>query len=373
MKRTTLITIFTVLLFSCGEQTAPNSPVSGQLLNLAKDTQIYLDYLTATQIVPHDTAVVDAEGNYSFNNPIEKMGYYRLKISDQNFINLILEKGESAKVNGDASNLVETYSVDGSSESKKLKVFNDIIKANAIAQDSINRIYQANKNDPNLFIELQKASFNTINKMNSSFIKLINENPASLVSLAAAGQLDPEQNFEILKKVDNALAQEMPESDYYQKFHKKIEQLSQLAVGSNAPDIVLEGRNGETISLSSLKGNVVLIDFWASWCRPCRAENPNVVEAYNKYHKDGFEVFSVSLDGMPQQQSAKQDWIDAIAKDGLIWNSHVSDLKGWSSSVVAQYGFQGIPFTVLLDKEGKIIGKNIRGVTLHEKLAEIFE
>jgi len=118
------------------------------------------------------------------------------------------------------------------------------------------------------------------------------------------------------------------------------------------------------LALASLRGKTVLIDFWASWCRPCRAENPNVVRVYNKYKDKGFDVFSVSLD------NRKGAWEKAIQDDGLVWN-HVSDLNGWKSSVVSLYRFKGIPFTVLIDKEGKIIAKNLRGPALEQKLKEV--
>ena len=193
------------------------------------------------------------------------------------------------------------------------------------------------------------------------------------MALAAVQQLDPEQHFAQYEKVHKALGAAMPNSPYFEIFNKKYEQISKLNAGGDAPEITLSDPNGNPISLSSLKGNIVLIDFWASWCRPCRAENPNVVKAYNKYHDKGFEVFSVSLDGLPRQASPKEEWIAAIEKDGLLWKNHVSDLKGWQSSVVPLYGISGIPFTVLIDREGKVLAKNIRGQVLEDKLAELFE
>ncbi len=216
------------------------------------------------------------------------------------------------------------------------------------------------------------ASHSAIAKMNNYFKSIINENPGSLVSLAAVQMMDAEENFELYKKVNDALQKEMPNSIYTGNFNEKVSKMSVLAPGSEAPDITLNDVNGNPISLSSLKGKVVLVDFWASWCKPCRIENPNVVEAYKKFNKQGFEVFSVSLDGMQQQPNAKQDWINAIEKDNLIWKNHVSDLQGWSSSVVPLYNISGIPFAVLLDREGKIIAKNLRGEELHNKLNEIF-
>ena len=141
--------------------------------------------------------------------------------------------------------------------------------------------------------------------------------------------------------------------------------MANVSTGQSAPEISLDTPDGEKLSLSDLKGKYVLVDFWASWCKPCRLENPNVVRAYNKYKDKGFEILGVSLD------RNRDRWLQAIAADGLTWK-HVSDLKYFQSKAAVDYGVSAIPFTVLVDKDGKIIAQNLRGANLDKKLEELF-
>jgi peroxiredoxin len=178
-----------------------------------------------------------------------------------------------------------------------------------------------------------------------------------------AGQFLPD-----FKSQNMALNTAMPGSKYAADYGKMVSQLeaqltqqqgggaNAVQIGQLAPDVTSTDPSGKTRSLSALKGKVVLLDFWASWCGPCRRENPHVVEVYNKYKSKGFEVFSVSLD----REDGKQKWVDAIKQDGLVWDNHVSDLKWWQSPAAQTYGVNSIPRTFLLDREGKIVAINPR-------------
>lgn len=161
----------------------------------------------------------------------------------------------------------------------------------------------------------------------------------------------------------NALSDDVKTGFYGKKLKKILDVAIQTAVGKPAMDFTLNDADGKPVSLSSYKGKYVLVDFWASWCRPCREENPSVVKAYQKYKSKGFDVFGVSLD------EDKDQWLEAVKNDRLTW-THVSDLKGWKSDVVPLYNITGIPYNLLLDKNGNILGKGLFGEDLDKKLAE---
>lgn len=174
-----------------------------------------------------------------------------------------------------------------------------------------------------------------------------------------------DEYYDLYKTVRDSTIMRYANNDFVKHVDQKVR--SVIATGSEAPDIVMAGRDGKDLRLSDLRGKVVLIDFWASWCRPCRAENPNVVRLYNRYRDKGFEIFSVSLD------NNRDAWLRAINVDGLVWPNHVSDLRGWSSAAGRLYGISSIPATVLVDRDGKVLARNLRGQQLEQKLKEIFE
>ena len=356
-----------LFLGACASTQVNDAPVSGKISNIAAGTKIYLESLETRSVQMLDSVVLTESGEFQFKPAMGSKSFYRLRLGSRDAVILILDSTEKAIVTADGAMFSRSYEVSGSEDSKIMRSLSRIIEHNFNQKDSINQLYQRNYNN---LTEEMVADFSLrleqIEKgFTASLKSFISENKYSLASLAAVEQLDIDREFETYGLLDKALAEKHPNSPHYQSFHEKYVYASKFSIGNYAPEILLPNPEGETTALSSLKGKVVLLDFWASWCKPCRMENPNVVRMYQQYADKNFEIFSVSLD------RDRNAWIQAIAQDNMDW-VHVSDLQFWGSPVVKQYNIKGIPHTLLLDADGKIIAKNLRGKYLEEKLKELF-
>lgn len=197
--------------------------------------------------------------------------------------------------------------------------------------------------------------------------KYIKENPDSFFSLVALKEIgDSNMDVSALEPVFNKLSTGLKNSVAGKEFAKSMEKARATSIGAIAMDFSQNDVNDKPVKLSDFRGKYVLLDFWASWCGPCRQENPNVVKAYQTYKDKNFTVLGVSLD----QPGKKQDWLQAIEKDGLTW-TQLSDLQGWKNAASTLYGVRGIPANFLIDPQGKIVGKDLRGEALEKKLEEL--
>jgi peroxiredoxin len=352
MKKIVLGTSFVCLclLFSCSVQAG----VKGNLINFVENDSIMLFNPFASTPTPIETVKVNKKGSFELVYNPEVTGFYYLVLSNQKQILIVLKPNETAQMDIDfVSGMVQA--VRNSEENLLLKNFYDLNVKHTQQLSEIQNEQGAHS------AQYQSA----VNDMTATVRALLSQHSANYASSAVLEYLPMESNMDIYETVLSGLAKAYSKDQFIQTKYTELANAKKTAVGYLAPEITLPDTNGKTLSLSSFRGKVVLIDFWASWCRPCRQENPNMVRMYNKYHAKGFEMLGVSLD------KDKQSWIAAIRADGLTW-SHVSDLKHWQSAAAAEYGVRSIPHTVLVDKQGNIIAKNLRGFELEQKLEEIF-
>jgi len=322
--------------------------------------------------VPIATIITNENGAFTSDFKIPFSDFYVFRLENGQAINLVLKPKSSIVINGRFSDLLNDSEIKGSEASNQMREFYQKFVPHKQFEDSLRQVL---KLDPSKQVEVNKAfqvkaiSFKNYRNV---YIKTNTNSPALLAVLS---NVDSEKEFALFKQVVYQLSKSFPESPTSKMLEGHIKKLEaqkkvneKIGPGKPAPEIVVTGVDGKELKLSDLKGKVVLIDMWASWCGPCRRENPNVVKAYNKYHKDGFEVFSVSFD----KPGMKARWLAAIQQDGLIWPYHGSELKGFNNQAARDYSVRGIPFTCLVDAEGNIVKTNLRGAALEVELHKIF-
>jgi len=347
--------------------------ITGQLRNVPAGTTLHLAELTSSQFVERGTAKTDAAGKFTFKGTLPvSAAVYQLKVDEPNQVLLVLDNKTHMTLAGDAKRLAASYSVKGSKDSEVMQQLTQTLNASRDQMQRLGQRYnaagQAGRTDSLPIIE---GKYNVLARATANRAKAVIRRNASSVAagFAALSFVDPNEDFAFADSIAAIQRKAQPASPFTQALSERLEPLRATAIGTTAPDITQTSPDGKAISLKSLRGHYVLVDFWASWCGPCRQENPNVVKAYNQF-KDkgkGFTVYSVSLD------DDKARWAQAIAADGLVWPNHVSDLKKWNNAAAAAYGVQSIPASFLLDPNGKIVGKNLRGAALEAKLAEVLK
>jgi peroxiredoxin len=381
MKNALLFSLLILTFFSCTNSSKSSEfEIKGTLSN-SKGEAIYLEKLSQTGVLAIDSAVLDENGSFTLNHCSPSIGFYRLRINPSNFTMLVLDSTQKVSVTADARDLANTIKVEGSPDTKLFLEYNLLAQAQKTRTDSLENIFRTaiitmkldSLRADSLSKELQKPYEEMVSKYSEVVAKKITENSSSFASVMAIQQLRPENYLDVFKALDKGLSEKYPDNKDVKSFHGMVQQTEMMVskteaikIGEEAPELILPMPNDKDLALSSLRGKVVLIDFWASWCGPCRKEIPNVKRAYEKYKSKGFEILGVSLD------KDRNAWLEAISKEGLTW-PQVSDLKFWQSEAVAIYAVQSIPYTVLIDKDGKIIATDLRGAALDKKLAEVLK
>jgi thiol-disulfide isomerase/thioredoxin len=386
MNKTLILYLFAILITGCRNN---DVRISGTLINPVKGNYIYLDELMSNNMKTVDSVKIPADGTFSFKRDIKFPAFYLLKIDDRNFMTILLGPGEKMNLTTNYDSLNYPISVSGSEGTELMNEYNKKLRSTISKLSGLSNIYRENANSPQLpsvIQSLDSIAQTYLDEINSYTKSYIDNNLTSLVSLIALYQqvapnvyvLSPAKDYKYYLKVDSSLSLLYGNYEPVKTLHTQVKQLLEgietkeaktalAGEGAVAPEIVLPTPQGDTIKLSSTRGSIVLLDFWASWCAPCRQENPNLVKAYSQYHRKGFQIYQVSLD------KTKEAWMKGIEDDQLGKWIHVSDIQYWNSKVVQLYRIESIPSNFLLDKEGRIIATNLRGEALQTKLAELFK
>ena len=347
--------------------------------NITTPARAYLIHTTAGKNVIDSTNIVNGEFSFHGNVAEPTAGIIvidakgvGLRNMDRSAdaLNLYLEKGAISVNSADSvAKATITGSKTNDDNVKLREALKPVIAQAKAIMDEAKGASDALKIDPTFQNGVQQK-YKVVQFQQENIIKkFIQDNPDSFISLAALGSISgPTGDLAEEEKYYNLLSPAVKQTESAKAFLTSLNALKLTAVGSMAPEFTQADTSGAPVKLSSFRGKYVLVDFWASWCMPCRQENPNVVRAYNKYKGKNFTILGVSLD----RPDGKAQWLKAIKDDGLTWNQ-VSDLKYWNNEVASLYRISSIPQNFLIDPTGKIIAKNLRGVDLEVKLAEIFK
>lgn len=361
MRKLALILLVSIsALAACTDKS--KFTINGSFKNADVKNKVYLYGMASNTMVLLDSTNLSANGEFKFVNTKPEADFFRVNYLTNEYI-VIAKNGDQVKITADVNDKNQHYDIEGAEEADKLKELNELkikhqSKISEVSKEFEEKVAANPEQRDAILQQLSPIYTSTLNELNQAIIKFAMENTKSLVSFYAISLVNPVGNEKALvayaDKVDPALKQHAA----VKNFVEKVGRLKAVQVGQIAPDFTIQSIDGKPVKLSDYRGKFVLLDFWASWCGPCRAENPNVVSAYQTYSKRNFTVLGISLD------KDKAAWAQAVKQDRLTWQQ-AGELKDFEGETVKLYQVEAIPSSFLIDPQGKIIARDLRGEELN--------
>jgi peroxiredoxin len=369
MKKQIVLGSLTLLLLSvyaCKDKSG--FTIDATIKNAGDVKKAYLLRADTSQVSIIDSVDLSSDGKFKFKNASTSANLFKLRLGS-NLFDLIAQNGDEISFETDLKDEGHAYAVTGSQESDKIKEFNTFSNVysekNAKIVNDFQTKAQASGNQDSLLKIYQPVLEQNMAGYSQEVLKFIDNNKSSLAAFYAAMSLDPYKYEQQLVAYADNLEGKFKDNASVQQFVRQMAAIKPLSVGHEAPDFTVNGFDGKPVKLSDYKGKYVMLDFWASWCPPCRQENPNLVRLYNQYKGKGLNILGISLD------VDKAAWQQAIQADKLTWQ-HASDLQKFDGPTERLYHIEAIPSNFVIDPQGKIIAKNVTGKNLEEFLNKTF-
>ncbi|QHS57407.1 AhpC/TSA family protein [Mucilaginibacter sp. 14171R-50] len=355
-------------IVSCKESTT--FTISGKLENPGALKKIYLLAADSTQVNVVDSTTLGANNEFQFKRATPYANLYKLRIAG-NVYDVVAQNGDAITFKTDLADVNHSYEVNGSETSEKIKEFNKISNIYGDRSTKLSDEYTAKaaalgkESDSLLKVYIPMFQKN-MNDYSAEVLKFVDQNKKSLAGFYAATSLDQYKYEQQLVAYADDIKDDFKDNPAVQTFLRQMAAIKPISVGHKAPEFTINSIDGKPVKLSDYKGKYVMLDFWASWCAPCRQENPNVVKQYAMYKDKGFNILGVSLD------TEKKDWQQAVNADRLTW-THVSDLQRFEGPTERLYHIEAIPSNFIIDPQGVIVAKNVTGADLEDFLKKTFK